>query len=108
MTATKFKPYQHISVTTSPPVYKRRRKSITIVINYPDYYHNDFTGLFELKLLDVDEPDGETRSLYYDTMREVWDVNLDWWNGPFEFTLAETNAINENNNLIEGDKNETN
>ncbi|MDP3778391.1 hypothetical protein [Methylotenera sp.] len=85
----KFNNYQDISVKTFSPEYINDQKSITIVINYPDFYENGFTGIFELRLLDVDEPNPETQSLYYDTIREVWEDNLDWWNEPMESISTE-------------------
>ena len=76
---SKFHVYPDVSVSITSPIYKKRRKSITIVIDYPDYAHNEFTGFFEISVLDVDEPPPETpKKLYFDTMREVWEDNNDW------------------------------
>ena len=85
---TKFHVYSDVSVSITSPVYKNRRKSITIVIDYPDYYHNEFTGFFEVSVLDVDEPPPETpKVLYFDTMREVWEDNRDCLKEEFDFQL---------------------
>lgn len=84
-----FNTHEDISVTTYPSEYINDRKSITIVIDYPDYSYNEFTGIFELSILDVDDPSGEAKSLYYDTMYGEWYDNKDWLNEPMEFTLVE-------------------
>lgn len=84
-----FNTHEDISVTTYPSEYINDRKSITIVIDYPDYHYNEFTGIFELSILDVDDPSGEAKSLYYDTMYGEWHDNKDWLNEPMEFTLVE-------------------
>lgn len=79
-TTSKFNVYPHVCVSITSPIYKKRRKSITIVIDYPDYAHNEFTGYFELSIFDVDFGDHTSKPevLYFDTMREEWEDNDDW------------------------------
>lgn len=50
ITTTKYHVYPDVSVSITSPVYKKRRQSITIVIDYPDYAHNEFTGFFEVSV----------------------------------------------------------
>lgn len=67
-----------MSVTISETKHVHDRKSITLVIDYPDYYHNEFTGFFEINILDIDyDADEIGKTLYYDTMHELWDDNKD-------------------------------
>jgi hypothetical protein len=95
---TKFNVYPYVSVSTTDPVYKKDRASITIVIDYPDYHHNDFTGYFEINVLDVEDFNEKGKSLYFDTMRAEWEDNDDWRNPdkPFEFKMS----------VVEGNKHE--
>ena len=88
ITTTKYHVYPDVSVSITSPVYKKRRKSITIVIDYPDSAHNEFTGFFEVSVLNVDEPPPESpKVLYFDTMREIWEDNKDWLDEVFDLEL---------------------
>ena len=81
-----FHVYPHVSVSISEPkwVENQNRKSITIVIDYPDYGENGFTGFFEVRAYDVDVDDvnEKPKVLYFDTMTAFWDDCLDGTDGP--------------------------
>ena len=78
-----FQVYPHVSVTISEPkfVENQNRQSLTILIEYPDYAVNEFSGFFEIRAYDVDDL-GKPKVLYFDTMTAFWDDCLDGTNGP--------------------------
>jgi hypothetical protein len=81
-----FHVYPDVSVTMSEPKFleNQNRKSITIVIEYPDYAENVFTGFFEVRAYDVDVDDvnEKPKVLYFDTMTAFWDDCLNAYDGP--------------------------
>ncbi len=84
ITKTKYNVYPNVSITITSPENIKKRKSVTIVIDYPDYHHHDFTGFFEVRAYDVDveNVDEKPKVLYFDTMTGCWADYIDLNNGP--------------------------